>query len=81
MMIQSRHNSAHVTTAQLLWLVQNYDMIWSVESKLEHKKCSQEFNHELVACVWNPCISLVACKDQRDHDIFRTPYTPPAEAE
>ena len=29
-MIQSGHNFAHVTTTQLSWHVQNYDLIWSL---------------------------------------------------
>ena len=32
--IQSSHNFAHVTTAQLSWHVQNYDLIGSLQSKL-----------------------------------------------
>ena len=32
-MIESSHNFAHVTAAELLWHVQNCDMIWLLESK------------------------------------------------
>ena len=31
-MVQSGHNFTHVTTAQLLYHVKNYDLIWSIFS-------------------------------------------------
>ena len=42
-MIQSGHNFAHATTAQLLWHVQNCYLIGSLEPKLVQKVCPQKF--------------------------------------
>ena len=47
-MIQSSHNFAHAMTAQLSWHVQDYDLIGSLESKLEHQEFQQDFNCKLI---------------------------------
>ena len=36
---KSYHNSAHTTTARVSCKVQNYDLIWSPGTKLEHTEC------------------------------------------
>ena len=42
-MIQSGHNFAHDTTAQLSWHVQNYDLIRSLETWLKDRNLSKNF--------------------------------------
>ena len=49
-MTRSGHNFAHAMTARLSWHVQNYDLIASLESKLEQKYFSQDFSDELLHC-------------------------------
>ena len=46
--IHSNHNSAHVTTAELLSHVQSCDEIGSLKSKLEQIKFSQVLKYELI---------------------------------
>ena len=40
-MIQSGHNFAHVTTAELSWHVQNCDLIRSLEWKLQQTEINE----------------------------------------
>ena len=47
MMIRSGHNVAHATTAQLLWHVQNCDLIASLELQLMQRLISLYFIYEL----------------------------------
>ena len=60
-MIQSDHNFAHATTAQLSGHVQNYDQIGSLEYQLQMLKI-RDFDHELVNFLWNvfPCYLFMA---------------------
>ena len=47
MMIRSGHNVAHATTAQLLWHVQNCDLIASLKLQLMQRLISLYFIYEL----------------------------------
>ena len=47
-MIISGHNFALVTTAQLSWHVQNFNMTGSLESKWEYEYFSQDFDYKLL---------------------------------
>ena len=51
--IWSGHNFAHVTTAELSWHVQFCDLTGPLESKLEQKLFSQNFNYQLINDLWN----------------------------
>ena len=46
--IQSSHNFAHVTTAELSWHVQNFDLIGPGGRKLEQTELLQDFKYELL---------------------------------
>ena len=45
-LIQSDHNFAHATTAELSWHVQNYDLIGSLQCKLDQIKNFQRFQQQ-----------------------------------
>ena len=47
--IQTGHKFAHATTAELLWHVQNCNLIGSLELKLEQIKVLQDLNYKLVS--------------------------------
>ena len=49
-MIQSDHNVAHVTTAELSWHVQNCDLIGWLFCKQEHHISLQDLDCELISC-------------------------------
>ena len=50
------HNFAHVKTVELLWHLENYDLIQWLETNLEQRAFSLKFNHELVKIFvkWTP---------------------------
>ena len=54
--IQSGHNFAHATTAELLWHVQNYDLIGSWKSKWEHFFCNISIMN------WTLCEKGLQCR-------------------
>ena len=51
--IKSGHNFAHATTAELLWHVQNCDLIKLPEIKLKQNAGSQDLDYELTNYLWN----------------------------
>ena len=51
--MRSGHNFAHAMTALLSWLVQNYDLIALLGSKLKQTEFSWDFNYEVMKCLWN----------------------------
>ena len=53
LMIQWGHKFAHVTTAQLSWHVQNYDLIGSLFVKEEQHEFSQDLHHKLINPLWD----------------------------
>ena len=68
----SGHNFAHVTTAQLSWHVPNYDLILSLETKINWEEFSQEFNwcDYKMACRTHPWCWLWHVR-RGSHHIFR----------
>ena len=52
-MLQSCQNSAHVTTAELSWHVQNCDMISLLFFSSEHHIILQDFDYEFINPLWN----------------------------
>ena len=51
LMIWQGHNFAQVTEAQLLWPVQNYDMICYHFFTLDQQILQQDLHHELIICL------------------------------
>ena len=57
LMIQSGHKFAHVTTAQLSWHVQNWDLIESLDFNTEHVFVFQELDYNLIInCKMGPWV-------------------------
>ena len=53
LMIQSGHNFAHVTTAQLSWHLQHWDQIRSQFSIQDWHAAFRYLNNELINCLWS----------------------------
>ena len=51
-LIESGHTLAHVTTAELSWHVRTCDLIWLLSLMLELHDFLQDFEYELVNCLW-----------------------------
>ena len=47
-MIWSGHNFSHVMTAQLLWLVRNHDLMWSLYNTFQQHLSSQDLAYGLI---------------------------------
>ena len=60
-MIKSGYNYAHVTTAELPWHVQNYDLIGSLKWKLEKNEIWQDFDDKLMNRLWNKSLVPSQC--------------------
>ena len=52
MMIRSGHSFARVTTAELSWHVQIYDLIASLQLWLKQRMFSQDFIYEFINPYW-----------------------------
>ena len=62
--IQSSHNFAHVTTVKLSLYVQICDYITSLESKLEQKEFSKDFNYEVTKHLCNGSHRTISCSHE-----------------
>ena len=66
-LMQSRHNFAHVTTAELSWHAQNCDLIDFLNSELGRNEHVQDFSYRPLNILWNgsqPDMLLSPCRRQ-----------------
>ena len=62
--IQSSNNFTDATTVKLSWRVQICDFITSLESKLEQKEFSKDFNYEVNKHLWNGSHRTISCSHE-----------------